>query len=170
MRGTAPFLISSSTLAASSRSPPAMDKAALQAQQAPLKQQYSDDPASALVTLSSTSTLEEGGGVACSLSVGKALKKAGLHAMAGGTDAEQLCAPSPAIHRLRRVRLELTSLDSCSGDMLLESLVACTGVTLKAVATSLDIPLRKGSITAEGDLDFRSVLLLLSGSPSSSGS
>jgi len=62
------------------------------------------------------------------------------------------------------------SLDSCSGDMLLESLVACTGVTLKAVATSLDIPLRKGSITAEGDLDFRSVLLLLSGSPSSSGS
>jgi len=54
--------------------------------------------------------------------------------------------------------------------MLLESLVACTGVTLKAVATSLDIPLRKGSITAEGDLDFRSVLLLLSGSPSSSGS
>ncbi|GAA5924004.1 hypothetical protein JCM3775_005571 [Rhodotorula graminis] len=113
-----------------------MDKAALQAQQAPLKQQYSDNPAAALVTLSSTSTLEEGDGVACSLSVGKALKKAGLHAMAGGQDAEQLC----------------------SGDMLLESLVACTGVTLKAVATSLDIPVKKGAITAEGDLDFRGTL------------
>ncbi|GAA5890734.1 hypothetical protein JCM8208_004978 [Rhodotorula glutinis] len=113
-----------------------MDKAALQAQQAPLKKQYTEQPGSALVTLSSTSTLEEGDGVACSLSVGKALKKAGLHAMAGGTDAEQLC----------------------SGDMLLESLVACTGVTLKAVATSLDIPLKKGSITAEGDLDFRGTL------------
>ncbi|BGP40769.1 hypothetical protein JCM10450v2_004771 [Rhodotorula kratochvilovae] len=113
-----------------------MDKAALQAQQAPLKAQYAADPAAALVTLSSTSTLEEGDGVACSLSVGKALKKAGLHAMAGGTDAEQLC----------------------SGDMLLESLVACTGVTLKAVATSLDIPLKKGAITAEGDLDFRGTL------------
>ncbi|TNY21021.1 OsmC family protein [Rhodotorula diobovata] len=113
-----------------------MDKAALQAQQAPLKQQYAENAASALVTLSSTSTLEEGDGVACSLSVGKALKKAGLHAMAGGTDTEQLC----------------------SGDMLLESLVACTGVTLKAVATSLDIPVKKGAITAEGDLDFRGTL------------
>merc|ERR1711939_1054449 len=102
-----------------------MDKAALQAQQAPLKQQYAENAASALVTLSSTSTLEEGDGVACSLSVGKALKKAGLHAMAGGTDTEQLC----------------------SGDMLLESLVACTGVTLKAVATSLDIPVKKGAIS-----------------------
>ncbi|GAA6004149.1 OsmC family protein [Rhodotorula paludigena] len=113
-----------------------MDKAALQAQQAPLKEQYTSNPSSALVTLSSSSTLEEGDGVACSLSVGKALKKAGLHQMAGGTDAEQLC----------------------SGDMLLESLVACTGVTLKAVATSLEIPLQKGTVTAEGDLDFRGTL------------
>jgi len=76
-----------------------MDKAALQAQQAPLKQQYAENAASALVTLSSTSTLEEGDGVACSLSVGKALKKAGLHAMAGGTDTEQLCVPSGSLSR-----------------------------------------------------------------------
>ncbi|BGP00133.1 OsmC family protein [Rhodotorula toruloides ATCC 204091] len=113
-----------------------MDAATLRAQQAPLKEQYQSNPSSARVTLSSSSTLEEGDGAACSLSVGKALKKAGLHAMAGGTDAEQLC----------------------SGDMLLEALVACTGVSLKAVATSLEIPVKSGKITAEGDLDFRGTL------------
>lgn len=112
-----------------------MDAATLRAQQAPLKEQYQSNPSSARVTLSSSSTLEEGDGVACSLSVGKALKKAGLHAMAGGTDAKQLC----------------------SGDMLLEALAACTGVSLKAVATSLEIPVKSGKITAEGDLDFRCV-------------
>lgn len=133
--------LSSPTSSASPAPPPfpqrtlAMDAATLRAQQAPLKEQYQSNPSSARVTLSSSSTLEEGDGAACSLSVGKALKKAGLHAMAGGTDAEQLC----------------------SGDMLLEALVACTGVSLKAVATSLEIPVKSGKITAEGDLDFRCV-------------
>ncbi|GAA5896442.1 hypothetical protein JCM6882_001014 [Rhodosporidiobolus microsporus] len=112
-----------------------MDAATLRAQQAPLKEQYKEQPDSARVTLTSSSTLDADG-VSCSLSVGKALKKAGLHAMAGGTEAEQLC----------------------SGDMVLESLVACTGVTLKAVATSLEIPVKSGTITAEGDLDFRGTL------------
>ncbi|GAA5872962.1 hypothetical protein JCM8547_003275 [Rhodosporidiobolus lusitaniae] len=112
-----------------------MDATALRAAQAPLKTRYSENPDSARVTLCSSSTLDADG-LSCSLSVGNALAKAGLHAMAGGSDADQLC----------------------SGDMLLESLVACTGVTLKAVSTSLEIPVKSGTISAEGDLDFRGTL------------
>ncbi|GAA6043610.1 hypothetical protein JCM8097_008286 [Rhodosporidiobolus ruineniae] len=111
-----------------------MDAATLRAAQAPLKEEYKSNPDVARVTLSASSTLDEG--VSCSLKVGEALKQAGLHKLAGGTDADQLC----------------------SGDMLLESLVACTGVTLKAVATSLQIPVKSGTVMAEGELDFRGTL------------
>ncbi|KDE03900.1 hypothetical protein MVLG_05654 [Microbotryum lychnidis-dioicae p1A1 Lamole] len=105
----------------------------LRAIQAPLKQAYSSDATAAQVTLKSTSTL--GSGVSCSLSVGKAMKEAGLSPMAGGT-GDQLC----------------------SGDLLLESLAACAGVTLKAVATALSIPVESGTVAVEGDLDFRGTL------------
>ncbi|GAA6003053.1 hypothetical protein JCM10207_001964 [Rhodosporidiobolus poonsookiae] len=111
-----------------------MDASTLRAAQAPIKEAYQQNGDLARVVLTASSTLDEG--VSCSLSVGNALRQAGLHKMAGGTDADQLC----------------------SGDMLLESLVACTGVTLKAVATSLEIPVKSGKITAEGDLDFRGTL------------
>ncbi|ORY63797.1 OsmC family protein [Leucosporidium creatinivorum] len=111
-----------------------MDATSLRAAQAPLKQSYKQDPTAAQVTLTSTSTLDAG--LSCSLGVGQAIRKAGLHKMAGGVDPSQLC----------------------SGDMLLESLVACTGVTLRAVATAMSIPLSSGTVTAEGDLDFRGTL------------
>ena len=110
-----------------------MDRDALRALQEPLKQRYRDDPAEALVTLSATGTLDEG--IACSVRTGRALARAGLHPATGG-DGSALC----------------------SGDMLLEALVACAGVTLRAVATALDIPLRRGSVSAEGVLDFRGTL------------
>jgi uncharacterized OsmC-like protein len=105
----------------------------LSAVQAPLKQQYRDDPESAVVTLTSTGHL--GDGVSCSLDTGRAMAAAGLHPAAGG-DGTQLC----------------------SGDMLLGALAACAGVTLSAVAASLGIEVRGGAITAEGDLDFRGTL------------
>ncbi|KAL8291992.1 hypothetical protein RQP46_001458 [Phenoliferia psychrophenolica] len=112
-----------------------MDANELKSIQAPLKEQYSTNPASALVTLSTSSTLDAG--ISCKLSTGKAAQAvAGLHPMAGGA-GDQLC----------------------SGDLLLESLVACTGVTLRAVSTALDIPITRGTVTAEGDLDFRQVQL-----------
>lgn len=110
-----------------------MDKDALTALQAPLKKGYRDDAASALVTLKATGRLGEG--VTCSLDTGRAMAEAGLHPAAGG-DGSQLC----------------------SGDLLLEALVACAGVTLKAVATSLGLDVRGGSVRAEGDLDFRGTL------------
>lgn len=110
-----------------------MDKDALTALQAPLKARYHDDAGSALVTLRASGRLGEG--VTCSLDTGKAIAEAGLHPAAGG-DGTQLC----------------------SGDMLLEALVACAGVTLKAVATSLGLDVRGGSVRAEGDLDFRGTL------------
>lgn len=101
--------------------------------QAPLKERYSEDPAAALVTLRASGELGEG--VSCSVQTGRAIAEAGLHPASGG-DGSQLC----------------------SGDMLLEALVACAGVTLRAVAASLGIELRSGSVRAEGDLDFRGTL------------
>ncbi|MCM3845106.1 OsmC family protein [Pseudonocardia sp. DR1-2] len=100
--------------------------------QAPLKQQYRDDPESAVITLKADGEL--GSGVACKVSTGQAMAEAGLHPATGG-DGTQLC----------------------SGDMLLEALVACAGVTLRAVATALELEVL-GAVRAEGDLDFRGTL------------
>ena len=101
--------------------------------QAPLKERYTTEPAAARITLSAAGTLGEG--VSCSVQTGRAIAEAGLHPATGG-DGSLLC----------------------SGDMLLEALVACAGVTLRAVATSLEIPVRSGRVRAEGDLDFRGTL------------
>ncbi|HWL37914.1 MAG TPA: OsmC family protein [Frankiaceae bacterium] len=106
---------------------------ALRAVQAPLKQQYRDDPSSAVVTLRAEGALGEG--VSCSVQTGAALTEAGLHPATGGDGSY-----------------------ACSGDMLLQALVACAGVTMRAVATALDIPLAEGTVRAEGDLDFRGTL------------
>ena len=110
-----------------------MDRDALRSVQAPLKERYRDEPESALVTLSATGTLDDG--IACSVQTGRALATAGLHPATGGD-----------------------GMALCSGDMLLEALVACAGVTLRAVATSLDIPIAGGTIAADGVLDFRGTL------------
>jgi uncharacterized OsmC-like protein len=110
-----------------------MDSAELKASQAPLKARYREDPAAALVTLRVDGTLGSEG-VSCSVATGRALVEAGLHPATGGT-----------------------GMLACSGDMLLEALVACAGVTLRAVATSLGLEIR-GTVHAEGDLDFRGTL------------
>jgi uncharacterized OsmC-like protein len=110
-----------------------MERDELRALQAPLKERYKTEPEAATVTLAATGSL--GDGVSCSVQTGRALAQAGLHPASGG-DGSLLC----------------------SGDMLLEALVACAGVTLRAVATSLEIPIRRGAIHAEGDLDFRGTL------------
>ena len=101
--------------------------------QAPLKQQYKDNPSTAIVTLRAKGKIGEG--VTCSVDTGKAIAKAGLHPATGGDGASL-----------------------CSGDMLLEALVACAGVTLTAVATAIDVELKDATVTAEGDLDFRGTL------------
>ena len=101
--------------------------------QAPLKERYRAEPAAAEITLSATGTLDEG--ISCSVKTGQAIAAAGLHPASGG-DGSLLC----------------------SGDMLLEALVACAGVTLRAVATSLEIPVAGGTVSAEGDIDFRGTL------------
>jgi uncharacterized OsmC-like protein len=111
-----------------------MDSTALRAVQAPLKDRYKGDPKTAMITLRAKGTLDDAH-IACKVETGRALAVAGLHPATGGT-----------------------GLELCSGDMLLEALVACAGVTLKAVATALDIPLKAGRVTAEGDLDFRGTL------------
>src|SRR6476660_1794915 len=110
-----------------------MDATELKSLQAPLKQQYRDQPERALVTLKAEGRLGEN--LTCNVETGKALVEAGLHPATGGN-----------------------GLSACSGDMLLESLVACAGVTLRAVATALEIPLRDGTVHADGDLDFRGTL------------
>lgn len=110
-----------------------MERGELQAVQAPLKERYREDPGAAVVTLSAAGALGEG--VSCSVQSGRAIAEAGLHPASGG-DGSQLC----------------------SGDMLLEALVACAGVTLRAVATSLGISVEAGKVRAEGDLDFRGTL------------
>ena len=101
--------------------------------QAPLKERYRENPDTALVTLRAEGHIGEG--VTCKIETGKALVEAGLHPATGGD-----------------------GLSACSGDMLLEALVACAGVTLRAVATALDIQLRDATVRAEGDLDFRGTL------------
>lgn len=111
-----------------------MDAKTLRALQAPLKERYKQDPESAVVTLTATGRIDEAK-VACKVETGHALAVAGLHPATGGTGAEL-----------------------CSGDMLLEALVACAGVTLKAVATALEVPLRDAVVRAEGELDFRGTL------------
>jgi uncharacterized OsmC-like protein len=111
-----------------------MDATALRAIQAPLKERYKAEPASAFITLKAAGTLDEAH-IACRVETGRAVALAGLHPATGGS-----------------------GLELCSGDMLLEALVACAGVTLKAVATALDIPLASGRVFAEGDLDFRGTL------------
>jgi len=102
--------------------------------QAPLKAQYREDPAAAVVTLSAEGSLAEAG-VSCRVDTGRALVEAGLHPATGGT-----------------------GLQVCSGDMLLQALAACAGVTLRAVAAARDLVIRGGTVRAEGDLDFRGTL------------
>jgi uncharacterized OsmC-like protein len=101
--------------------------------QAPLKEKYKADPDSALITLKAEGNL--GDGISCKIETGKALVEAGLHPATGGT-----------------------GMLACSGDMLLEALVACAGVTLSAVSTAIGLEIRGGTIKAEGDLDFRGTL------------
>src|SRR6266851_3238351 len=105
----------------------------LRAMQAPLKERYRAEPSSAVVTLRAEGKL--GDGITCRVETGRALVDAGLHPATGGS-----------------------GLEACSGDMLLEALVACAGVTLRAVATAIGIDVRNGSVRAEGDLDFRGTL------------
>ena len=106
----------------------------LRAIQAPLKDRYRAEPQAARITLKASGALDSAA-IACKVETGRAIAAAGLHPATGGTGAEL-----------------------CSGDMLLEALVACAGVTLKAVATSMGVTLRSGEVTAEGDLDFRGTL------------
>jgi uncharacterized OsmC-like protein len=111
-----------------------MDANELRAMQAPIKDRYKSDAKAAFITLKAKGTLDDTN-IACKVETGRALAVAGLHPATGGT-----------------------GLELCSGDMLLEALVACAGVTVKAVATALDIPLKSGKVSAEGDLDFRGTL------------
>jgi uncharacterized OsmC-like protein len=110
-----------------------MERDELRSVQAPLKERYESEPEAALVTLSAQGSLGEG--ISCSVDTGRAIAAAGLHPASGG-DGSLLC----------------------SGDMLLEALAACAGVTLQAVSTSLGIPVESGTVRAEGDLDFRGTL------------
>ena len=112
----------------------------LRALQAPLKDRYKSDPAAASITLHAEGRLGEG--VTCSVQTGKALATAGLHPATGGN-----------------------GLSACSGDMLLEALVACAGVTMGAVATAIGVVLRGGLVRAEGDLDFRGTLCVTKDAP-----
>jgi uncharacterized OsmC-like protein len=117
-----------------------MDTDELKALQEPLKARYRDEPDAALVTLRARGTLGEG--VSCSVATGRALAEAGLHPATGG-DGSLLC----------------------SGDMLLEALAACAGVTLRAVATSIGVEVRGGAVETEGDLDFRGTLAVTKDAP-----
>ena len=110
-----------------------MDATQLKAMQAPFKERYKADPAASVLTLHAEGRLGEG--VTCSVDTGKALVEAGLHPATGGS-----------------------GMSACSGDMLLQALVACAGVTLNAVATALELKVRDARIKAEGDLDFRGTL------------
>ncbi|GAC1308213.1 MAG: OsmC family protein [Vulcanimicrobiaceae bacterium] len=112
-----------------------MNADSLRALQTPLKDRYRADPAAAIVTLDAEGALDDPSGLSCSVRTGAALVKAGLHPATGGDGSL-----------------------ACSGDMLLQALVACAGVTLRAVATSTQIAIRGGTVRAEGDLDFRGTL------------
>ena len=118
-----------------------MDSTALRTMQQPLKDTYRSDPGQAVITLRADGTLGEES-ISCSVATGQALTEAGLHPATGGDGSL-----------------------ACSGDMLLQALVACAGVTLRAVATSLDIPVSGGTVTAEGDLDFRGTLAVSKDAP-----
>jgi len=111
-----------------------MDANELRAMQAPIKDRYKSDAKAAFITLKAKGMLDDTN-IACRVETGRALAVAGLHPATGGS-----------------------GMELCSGDMLLEALVACAGVTIKAVATALDIPLKSGKVSAEGDLDFRGTL------------
>jgi uncharacterized OsmC-like protein len=111
-----------------------MDAVSLRAMQAPIKERYKSEPQAALITLKARGSTDSDG-IACKVETGRALAVAGLHPATGGS-----------------------GLELCSGDMLLEALVACAGVTLKSVATAIDVPLKQGLVLAEGDLDFRGTL------------
>jgi uncharacterized OsmC-like protein len=111
-----------------------MDLDALRALQAPIKAEYKADPNAGRITLRARGSVDDQA-IACKVETGRALAVAGLHPKTGGS-----------------------GLELCSGDMLLEALVACAGVTLKAVATALEIPLRSAHVVAEGELDFRGTL------------
>ena len=111
-----------------------MDAATLRSIQAPIKERYKGDAQAAQITLRAKGALDDSR-IACKVETGRALAVAGLHPATGGS-----------------------GLELCSGDMLLEALVACAGVTFKAVATALEIPLRSATVCAEGDLDFRGTL------------
>jgi uncharacterized OsmC-like protein len=117
-----------------------MDANALREMQAPLKDRYRQDPGAALITLKAKGALDEG--IACKVETGRALAVAGLHPATGGS-----------------------GMELCSGDMLLEALVACSGVTLRAVSTALGVDVRGGTVEAEGDLDFRGTLGVDKGAP-----
>jgi len=112
-----------------------LDSDTLRSIQSPIKERYKSDPSAALVTLTASGRIDDPEGLTCSVETGRALVSAGLHPATGGNGSF-----------------------ACSGDMLLQALVACAGVTLRAVATSTKIPLRGGSVHAEGDLDFRGTL------------
>ncbi|MGW4487574.1 OsmC family protein [Amycolatopsis sp. NPDC004368] len=118
-----------------------MDSEQLRATQAPLKDKYRDEPESALITLHADAELD-GLGISCKVDTGRAIVEAGLHPATGGDGSL-----------------------ACSGDMLLEALVACAGVTLRAVATSLGLEVRGGRVRAEGDLDFRGTLAVAKDAP-----
>jgi uncharacterized OsmC-like protein len=117
-----------------------VDRDQLRTVQEPLKERYREDPDQAVVTLRATGTLGEG--ITCSVATGRALAEAGLHPATGGD-----------------------GLSLCSGDMLLEALAACAGVTLRAVATSLGLSVASGTVRAEGDLDFRGTLAVSKEAP-----
>ena len=117
-----------------------MDRSALRAVQEPLKARYRELPDTAVITLSAVGRLGEG--ISCSVNTGRALANAGLHPATGGDGSEL-----------------------CSGDMLLEALAACAGVTLKAVATSIGVDIRNGTVHADGDIDFRGTLAVAKDAP-----
>lgn len=112
----------------------------LRAAQGPLKERYREEPDAAVVTLEADGVLGEG--ITCSVQTGQAIARAGLHPATGGD-----------------------GLSLCSGDLLLQALAACAGVTLAAVATALDVPIRSGSVHVEGDLDFRGTLAVSTEAP-----
>lgn len=117
-----------------------MDATELRALQTPLKEKYRDQPETAIITLKAQGQIGEG--ISCKVETGRALVEAGLHPATGGT-----------------------GLLACSGDMLLEALVACAGVTLKAVATAIGVEIKHGTVRAEGDLDFKGTLGVSKESP-----
>ena len=117
-----------------------MNADALRAIQAPIKERYKEHPETALITLEASGRLGEG--ITCNVQTGRALVAAGLHPATGGT-----------------------GLNACSGDLLLEALVACAGVTLNAVATAIGVAIRGGGVRAEGDLDFRGTLGVVKDTP-----